>query len=173
MKTLGRSWLGLEGLLLIGLLASVLLFLYALLFGGPWHLFFWAAGLSLALAVAIKLLALGVLDDERQLLVAAILWQLIGGAFGWTWMILAGASLVLFFKALFFGGAWSDFFVCLLASVACEWLTRYSMTTRVAAMFERELVEKGLTKEEARRVWIAGAREMIQKRKVPALDRTG
>ena len=105
MKTLGRSALGIGVLLLIGLVASVLLFLYALLLAGPWLLFFWAAGLSLALVVAIKLLALGVLDDERQLLVAAMLSELFGGAFGWTWMALAGASLVLFFKALFFGGA--------------------------------------------------------------------
>ncbi|HAM57173.1 MAG TPA: hypothetical protein DDZ42_22855 [Candidatus Rokubacteria bacterium] len=171
MKTLGRPALGIGVVLLIGLLASVLLFLYALLFAGPWLPFFWAAGFSLALVAAIKLLALGVLDDERQLLVAGMLSELLGGTFGWTWMALAGASLVLFFKALFFGGAWSNFFLCLLASGACKWLTRYSMTTKEAAMFKRELVEKGMTKEEAREVWIARAREMIQRRNLPASDR--
>ena len=38
-------------------------------------------------------------------------------------------------------------------------------------MFKRELVEKGMTKEEARRVWIARAREIIQQRSLPASDR--
>ena len=63
MKPLGRSALGIGVLLLIGLVASVVLFLYALLFAGPWLPFFWAAGLSLALVAAIKLLALAILDE--------------------------------------------------------------------------------------------------------------
>jgi len=165
MKTLGRSALALGGLLLIGLLASVLLFLYALLLGGPWIPCFWAAGLSLVLAVAIRLLAFSVLDDKRYLDAAAMLAELMGGAFGWTWMALAVASVVLFFKALFFGGAWSNFFVALLASGACKYLTRHQMTIKQASMFKRELVEKGMSKEEARRVWIAKADEMLHQRK--------
>ena len=99
---------------------------------------------------------------------AAMLWELFGGAFGWTWIVLAVASLVLFFKALLFGGLWSDFFVCLLASAGCKWFTRYSMLAKERAMFKENLVEKGLTKEEARRIWIARAREIIQQRKPPA-----
>lgn len=125
MRTLSWSALSLGSLLLIGLLASPLLFLYSLLFSGPWFLFIWTAGLSLALVVTIKLLALSALDDKRQLDVAAMLSELISGTFGWTWMAMAGASL------------------------------------------ERELVEKGLSKEEARRIWIARAREIIQQRKQP------
>jgi hypothetical protein len=115
MKTLGWPALALGGLLLIGLLTGVLLFLYALLLSGPWIPFLWTGGLSLALVVAIKLLALRALDDKRQLDVAAMLFEIIGGAFGWTWMALAVASFVLFFKALLFGGAWSNFFVCSFA----------------------------------------------------------
>jgi hypothetical protein len=171
VKTLGWA-VPIGAPLLLGLLASVLLFLYALLFGGPWVPFFWAAGLSLALIVATKLLALGVLDDERQLLAAGMLWQLMGGAFGWTWMALAGAALVLFVKALFFGGGWSNFVVCLLASAGCKWLTRYSMTAKEAALFQRELVAKGLTREAARRAWIARARGIIEQRKPAESERT-
>lgn len=152
-------------LFVVGVLASVLVFLYALLFSGPWLLFFWAAGFSLVLFVMIKLLARGTLDDKREMNVAAMLSEFLGGAFGWTWMVLAGASLVLFFKALLFGGRWSDFLVCLLASAACKWFTRYSMMAKERAMFKGELVEKGLTNGEARRIWIARAREIIQQRK--------
>jgi len=85
MKTLGRSALGIGVLLLIAFVASVLLFLYALLFPGSWLPFFWAAELSLALVAAIELLARRVRDGERQLLVAAMLAELLGGAFGWPW----------------------------------------------------------------------------------------
>ena len=38
-------------------------------------------------------------------------------------------------------------------------------------MFKRELVEKGMSKEEARRVWIARAEEIIQRRNLPASKR--
>jgi hypothetical protein len=38
-------------------------------------------------------------------------------------------------------------------------------------MFKRQLVEQGMSKEEAGRVWIARAREIIQQRSLPASDR--
>ena len=41
MRTLGWPALALGGLLLIGLLTGVLLFLYALLLSGPWIPFLW------------------------------------------------------------------------------------------------------------------------------------
>jgi hypothetical protein len=164
MKTLSPSSLALGGPLAIGLVATVIFFLWGLLFTGSWVPFFWSAGLSLALVVAIKLLALRVLDDERQLLVSGMLWELLGGVFGWTWIALAVASVILIFKTMFFGGAWSDFFVCLFASAACKRLTRFAMTTQAAATFKQELVTKGMTKEAARQVWIARARAIIQGR---------
>ena len=107
MKTFGWWALGLGGLLLLGLFASVVLFLYAALFTGPWLLFLWGAGLSVALIVAIQLVSLNVLDDKRQLEVSAMLAELIGSAFGWIWLVLAVASLVLLLKAMFFEGLWS------------------------------------------------------------------
>ena len=64
MKALGWSVLALGGLLLIGLLAGVLFFLYALLLGGPWVLFVWATGLLLLLVMVIKLFTRGALDDK-------------------------------------------------------------------------------------------------------------
>jgi hypothetical protein len=167
VKTFGWWALGLGGLLLLGLFASVVLFLYAVLFTGPWLLFLWGAGLSVALIVAIQLVSLSVLDDKRQLDVSAMLAELIGGAFGWIWLVLAVASLVLLLKAMFFVGLWSAFLVCLLASAWCKWLTRFSITRKQAAMFKRELVERGLTKAEARQALIARAREIIQQRKAP------
>jgi hypothetical protein len=153
---------------LVGLLASVLLFLYVLLFGGQWFLFFWAAGLSLTLLIAIKLLTLSVLDDKRQLDVSAMLSELLGGVFSFTWMVLVGASFVLFFKALIFGGHWLDFFTCLFAVAVCKFLAWYAIWTHRAALFKSGLVGKGLTEAQARRVWIAKGRAIIQQSEPPS-----
>jgi len=46
------------------------------------------------------------------------------------------------------------------------------MTTKEAALFQRELVAKGLTKEAAQRAWIARARGIIEQRTLPASDHT-
>ena len=168
MKTFGWLALVLGGLLLVGFITDVLFFLYALLFGGPWGPFLWGSGLLVVIVLAIRLFTLSVLDDKRHLHVVAMLFELMGGAFGWTWMALAVASFVLFFKALLFGGAWSNFFTCLLASGACKWFTRYAMTSRDSAMFVRHLVEQGMSKEEARHAWTARAQEIIRQRRQPS-----
>ena len=160
MKTVGRLALVLVGLLLVGFITEVVFFLYALLFGGPWRPFLWGSGLLLVIVLAIKLFTLSVLDDKRHLHVAAMISELISGAFGWTSMVLAVALFVLFFKALLFGGAWSNFFICLLVSSACKWFTRFAMTNS-QVMFMRHLVEQGMSKEEARHAWTARRRQII------------
>lgn len=162
-------WLLLAG---IASLASVALFLYAFIFGAPWSPFFWVAGLSLALLITMKLIALHTLDDKRQLDLAAMYWELLSGVFGWTWIPLAVASLVLFFKALFFGGRWSHFLVCLFASSVCKWQMATSMNAKQGAIFKRQLVERGLTKEEAREVWISEMRAQLHPRNRPRSDDT-
>jgi hypothetical protein len=141
-KTLGKSSLGLGALLLAALLGAVALFLYAALFGGTWPPFFWAATLSLFLIIIIKLLALGLLDEERQALASAMLWELLSGAIGWTWMILAMATVIVFFRTLFFDGHWSDFFGILVGSATCKLFTRAAIWYKEVAMLKREVLSK-------------------------------
>jgi len=57
---------------------------------------------SIYVIFMVKGLSLAYLDADRQMLVSSMLWELFGGAFGWTWMILAASSFVLVVKALIF-----------------------------------------------------------------------
>jgi hypothetical protein len=154
-------------LLAVAFTATVLLFLYAFLLAGPWSPFLWAAGFSLAAFMIIKLIALAALNDKRQLDLAAMYWELLGGAFGWTWLPLGILSLVLFFKALFLGGRWSHFLISLLASSVCKWQMTTCINSKEGAIFKRELVEKGMTKDEAREVWISEIKRRLNARTTP------
>ncbi len=81
--------------LVVGLFVAMLSFLYSVLLGGPWTTFLWSGGLSLALIFGIKFVSIVKLDDKRQLLVSAMLWELLGGVFGWTWIVLGVLPKVL------------------------------------------------------------------------------
>ncbi len=154
-------WLGLP--LVVGLFGAMLTLLYTLLLGGPWTAFLWSGGLSFALILGIKLVSVVRLDDKRQLLVSAMLWELLGGVFGWIWMILALASVVLFVQGLFFGGSfWWRFFVALVVAGACRRLYGHSSGARQAVAFKELLIEQGLTKAQARKVWIAEASRRLR-----------
>jgi hypothetical protein len=155
-------WLGVP--LVVGLLVAMLSFLYSLVLGGPWTIFLWSGGLSLALIAGIKFVSIVKLDDRRQLLVSAMLWELLGGVFGWTWMVLAVASFGLFLRALFFGGSWRGFFIALAASGACKRLYGYSGTARQAVAFKEPLIEQGFSKAEARKAWIVEGTRRLRER---------
>jgi hypothetical protein len=155
-------WLGVP--LVVGLLATVLSFLYSLLLGGTWSVFLWAGGLSFALILGIKVVSIVKLDDKRQLLVSAMLWELLGGGFGWTWIVLAIASLGLFVRALLFGGSWRNFFTALVASGICKWVLRYSGTARQSIAFKEPLIEQGFSKSQAREAWIAEGTRRLRER---------
>lgn len=149
-------------LLIITLLGAIASFLYVILFGGPWTPLLWTVGVSFGLVMVIKFVAFARFNDKTQLIFASMLWELLGGVTGWTWMILAVSSFVLFIRAIFFGGTWRAFFVCLVASVTCKALTRYTLIWQEGTMFKRGLVEKGMSLEEARRAWIAEARRRLK-----------
>jgi hypothetical protein len=148
-------------LLIVGLGVSVILFLYAFINKGPWYPFFWASGLSLAFLITMKLLALN-LDDKRNLDLAAMQSEALSGAFGWMWMGVAGISVVVFFRALFFAGAWSDFFVCMLVSGVLKWFMNWANNMKAGTVFKRRLVEQGMTKEGAREVRLGQLREVTK-----------
>jgi hypothetical protein len=164
VEALPRSSLLLGGPLLLALLGVFVAFLYAV-FVGTWMPFAWALGVCLALFGIIKLVALARLDPERQILVSAMLWEAFGGMTGWAWLVLGFASFVLFIWALFFGGSWRDFFICLVASSVSKWLTGYSETAREGALFQQILAQQGMGRAEARRAWIAEAQRRLAARR--------
>jgi hypothetical protein len=102
------------------------------------------------------------LDSAAQMNVSGMLWELFGGVAGWAWMILAACSFGLFVWALFFGGSWRRVFYALLASGLCKIVLRWTLPFKEGAMFKRELVLKGWSKEDARRAWIAEAQKRLR-----------
>ncbi len=143
--------------LMTGVSASVLLFFYAFLMKGQWLFFLCGAGLSLAVFIVIKILLLGV-DDEANLRYSAALWELFEGAFGWMWLGVAGISIVMLIGALFFGGAWPDLLVCVLVGGLFKWQMSVASTYKAGAAFKRDLIKKGMSREQARDAWIAEIR---------------
>jgi hypothetical protein len=80
-------------------------------------------------------------------------------------MALAVSSFGLFVWALFLGGSWWSFLYCFLASAACKILLQVSLGWKEGAMFKRALVQKGMSKVEARRAWIAEAQRRLAARR--------
>jgi hypothetical protein len=50
--------------------------------------------------------------------------ELIGGIFGWAWIISSLACIYFFISALFFEGLWTSFFWAFGAGSAAKWLAR-------------------------------------------------
>jgi hypothetical protein len=162
MKLLLSCALILSIVLALTLLGAVASFLYVVLFDGEWTAFLWTAGVSLGLIAAVKFIAFAKLKHEHQLILSAMQWELLGGATGWAWMLLALSSFAQFFWALLFGGSWRLFLTCLIASAVCKALTRYTMIWREATAFKQVLVKKGMSTAEARRAWIAEAQRRLR-----------
>ena len=53
-----------------------------------------------------------------------VMLELIGGIFGWIWLISSLAGIYFFISALFFEGLWTSFFWAFGASAVAKWLAR-------------------------------------------------
>jgi hypothetical protein len=53
-----------------------------------------------------------------------VMLELIGGIFGWVWIIASLAGIYFFISALFFEGLWTSFFWAFGASSMAKWLAR-------------------------------------------------
>ena len=147
--------------ILLASLAVLLSFLYVVLLAGPWTPFLWSGGVFLGLLIAAKVASLS-FDPAMQMHVSGMLWELFGGVAGWAWMILAASSFGLFVWALFFGGSWRRFFYAFAASAVCKLVLRWSLPWKEGAMFKLALVQRGMSKAEAREAWIAEAQKRLR-----------
>jgi hypothetical protein len=80
--------------------------------------------------------------------------ELIGGIFGWIWIIASLAALYFFAVALMFSGRWSLFFWSFGTGALCKWLARGFNDSKNRVAYEAELISQGFSKEEAGRAWI-------------------
>jgi hypothetical protein len=82
------------------------------------------------------------------------LLELIGGLFGWVWIIASVASIYFLVAALAFNGRWSNLFWALGAGVVAKWLARGFKDHQKRIASEAELVSRGASPTEAREAWL-------------------
>ncbi len=81
------------------------------------------------------------------------LLQLVGGLFGWIWIIASLASIYFLVAALAFNGRWSSLFWAFGTGVVAKWLARAFNDHQKRVSHEAELVSRGLSPEEAQEAW--------------------
>lgn len=82
------------------------------------------------------------------------LLQLIGGLFGWIWIIASVASIYFLVAALAFNGRWSSLFWAVGTGVVAKWLARGFNDHQRRVAYEAELVSRGLSPKQAQEAWL-------------------
>ena len=85
---------------------------------------------------------------------AASIFAIFGHSFAWVWMVGGLAATYFFIIALFFDGAWSNFFWAFGASIIGKWLSKGFMDNKNRVLYEQKLISEGMTPDEAARKWI-------------------
>ncbi len=83
-----------------------------------------------------------------------VILELVGGIFGWGWLIAAAAALYFLVMVAFFEGAWTPVIVALVVSTLSKWLARGIEDHKRRVAFEADMVAKGLSPDEAREAWL-------------------
>jgi hypothetical protein len=83
------------------------------------------------------------------------LLELIGGLFGWVWILASLAALYFVAMALFAGGSWWRFVAALGIAAMGKWLLMGFEEHKRRVAFEAALVAGGYTQAEAENVWDA------------------
>jgi len=80
--------------------------------------------------------------------------ELFSGLFGWAWLIASFAALYFFVSAIFFEGSWNSFFWAIGIGVIGKWISGGLKDNQTRVAFEAQMVEAGMSKEEAGREWL-------------------
>ena len=82
-----------------------------------------------------------------------VLLELIGGIFGWLWILASLATLYFLVAAIFFDSPWSRALWAFGTGVVAKWLAKGFRDNQVRVAYVAEQMEKGLSHEEASREW--------------------
>ena len=82
-----------------------------------------------------------------------VLLELIGGIFGWLWIIASLATLYFLVAAIFFDNPWSRVFWAFGTAVVAKWLAKGFRDNQLRVAFVAKQMDKGLSHEEASRAW--------------------
>lgn len=80
--------------------------------------------------------------------------QLIGGLFGWIWIIASIASIYFLVAALAFSARWSSLFWAFGIAVVAKWLARGFNDHQKRVAYEADLVSSGFSPKQAREAWL-------------------
>lgn len=80
--------------------------------------------------------------------------ELIGGLFGWCWIIAGLASAYYLVMAIGFEGAWLSFGIAVGIAVVCKWLARGFRDNQMRVAFEADAMAKGMSEQEAGKAWL-------------------
>ena len=93
-----------------------------------------------------------------------VILELLGGIFGWGWIVASVAAIYFLVSAVAFAGAWSPFFWSLGISIVSKWLTRGINDNRTRVAYEAELVSRRLSPQDAAKAWVtaySGGHDML------------
>lgn len=83
-----------------------------------------------------------------------LVWlELIGGIFGWVWIVASVAALYFLVVAIFFDSPWPRFFWMFGIGVVAKWLMKGFRDNQLRVAVVAELMENGLSHEEANKEW--------------------
>jgi hypothetical protein len=97
------------------------------------------------------------------------LLELIGGLFGWVWILASLVALYFLAMALFAGGSWWRFVTALGIAAMGKWLLGGFEENKRRVAFEAAAVAGGYTQTEAEHLWDAadGGRKRLTGVKAP------
>jgi len=82
-----------------------------------------------------------------------MLFEILGGLFGWAWIIGGIAVLIFVGLAVFSDGSWWNVFYAAVVSAVGKWLARGFNDNKKRVLFEQKLISEGVSKEDAGRRW--------------------
>ena len=82
-----------------------------------------------------------------------ILFEALSGVFGWVWIGATIAVLVLVGFAIFSDWSWWNVLYAVILGGVAKWLAKGFLDNKTRVLFEQQMVEQGMTKEEAAKKW--------------------
>ena len=84
-----------------------------------------------------------------------VILELIGGLFGWAWIIASLFVLYYIVMAVGFHGHWSKALLAFVIGAVSKWMAKGFKDNQQRVSFEADLIEKGYTPHEAGKMWIS------------------
>ena len=82
------------------------------------------------------------------------LLEVVGGLFGWGWILASLVGVYFLFVAITFGGSWVNCLIAFGTSATCKWLAGGFIDNQKRVAFETQMIRRGMTPEQAADAWL-------------------